>query len=172
MTRRVLTAAVATGLAALLVPGAWAGDSALKQKAQKMYDHASQMFAKKDIKNLSMGFADDFTSKSKQGVLNKKQMIAMMKEMFATTSNVRVSMKVLSATRKGKLVTVKSYSVWKGTTKDEKGVPHEMVYSGSSTEIWDTSGKHWKMKSMVDGNDMKMTMDGKPFDPTAPPSGK
>jgi len=98
------------------------------------------------------------------------QMLANMKMGLGSMKKVTVaSATLLTVKEKGSTATSTAKHTMGGLVGGPDKKDHLMVYSGISTDVYVKQGGKWKMKSMA-WKTTSMTMDGKPFDPSKPPT--
>jgi hypothetical protein len=127
-------------------------------------------FKTADVKFFETISTADFTETEMGQTVNKKQAMDQMKAMNKMGKVTECSFKVLSAkAANGKgTATTEGHStmVVKPTKKGDKS--HTMKVDMWYVENWVKAGNGWKIKSLTmdPKHPMKMTMDGKPMDPS------
>ena len=156
---------------ALVFAAAFASmDEATARKEMKaMEKRAIKAFKNEDAKTLVDMLAEDFTWTHQGGrpTENKKQAADGLKQFFAMGDHFNVKWTTDSFTYKdGKVVMVTSsvMSCKMKLPKDKK--THTMKSTGSVRETWVKGPKGWKATMFEDQPGEKMTMDGKPYDPS------
>ncbi|MBI1333643.1 MAG: hypothetical protein JST12_10410 [Armatimonadetes bacterium] len=147
-----------------------ASADSLKNQIAEMNKKVGKTIVKQDYKGfekiVKAGVTKDFKYIEGGQTMNLDQMLAMVKQSFSPQMKVsKADSKILSFSQKAKsaTATVKHTMVGKMMGPDKKW--HSMTQEGTSTDTYTMVGKEWKMSSMSWG-EMKMTMDGKPFDPS------
>lgn len=131
---------------------------------------------KKDFKALNKAIKSTVTPDFVYVEAGQKQdvdtMLSHMKTGIGGMGKVTVAKaKVLSLKEKGSTAMAKAEHTIGGTMPGPDGKPHVMVIIGSVEETYVKKGGKWKMSKMV-WLSQKMTMDGKPMDPSAMGGGK
>ena len=125
-------------------------------------------FADKNIKYFETMSTADFTMTERGQKMDKKSSMAGLKQWFGMMKSIKASFKLTSAKSDGKtgVATMTSTMVgWtKPTANDKKS--HKMEMTGYEKQTWVKKGSSWKLKSIEEAKPGKMTMDGKPFDPS------
>jgi hypothetical protein len=120
-------------------------------------------FAKLVESNVAPGFRHIENGRS----IDFKTMVSMVKQSFAMFKKVTRSDTVLiSLKEKGDRAVAVTSHVMAGTVSGPDHKPHTMSFSGRTTDTYVKKGGKWLLSSMDWGSSSKMTMDGKPFDPT------
>lgn len=147
----------------------------LRAKIVAMDNAVASAMKKKDMKAMKAAMAPTVTKDFKYietgpGAAGGKpqtfdEMVANMEMGFSTMKTIdKVETKLLSLSEKGNAATSKSSHLLAGTMVGPDKKSHKFAYSGTSIDTYRKEGGVWKMASMK-WADMKMTMDGKPFDP-------
>ena len=151
-------------------------DSADEKAIRAMYVKLEQAFKNKDMDAIMALSTKDFTEKMPDGkVLSAKEAEQQMRQEFAMTKEVKsVSMHPDSIKVSGKNATVMGTFKFTDIVVDSqgmmgpKGAQHTLSGSGKSRVKLVKTAEGWRFKS-EEGLSMKATMDGKPFNPMAPP---
>ncbi len=136
--------------------------------------HAAMM--KKDTdafaKIVKEGVNSDFKYVEDGRSMNFDQMVANMRQGMSQMTKVTASdSKIVSLKEKGNSATAVMSHRMSGRMigKDKKS--HTTSFSGISTDVFRKQGGQWKMARMS-WKSQKMTMDGKPYDPSKMGGGK
>jgi hypothetical protein len=144
----------------------------LKSTATRLGTQASVALKNKDIKGftaiLRKNTTPDFKYVEANNSMTLDQMLGVMKGQFAAMKTVKsASSKLLRCVEHGKTgITATTHSITAMITGPDRKL-HLLVASGDSKDTWVKVGGAWKMSVMLWGK-QKMTMDGKPFNPSAP----
>lgn len=140
---------------------------AFKQYIPKVTQKLTEAFETKNIGIFKMISTDDFTyTDSKGNKTNKEQSLKGLEQMMNMSKSIKVRIQygAVKAVAGG----VQTDCVMKMTNvmmgPDKK--PHTMDSTTWTRELWVRSGKVFKVKSIKDTKPQKVTMDGKPFDPS------
>ncbi len=130
---------------------------------------AKKAFNSKDLKFFETTAAPDFVEKSMGKTVNRQQSMANMKQMFAGAKSMNCWFELQSASAKGGVGIAMTHSrmtaIMNPMKKGDKKT-HAMKGEGWTKMTWVKMGKTWKLKMIEDAKPSKMTMDGKPFDPS------
>lgn len=156
----------------LLVASACASAESLKATASKMGQKASAYLAKKDFAGFEKamkGFiTSDFKYIDEGKSMSFNDMLTGMKMGLGQLKVTGASSKTLTAKETGKTgVTTATHNI-SGTMTGPDHKSHTLKASATSTDTWVKVGGVWKL-SVMNWGKTKMSMDGKPFDPTAAP---
>lgn len=164
---RVRIAALA-GLACLIA-AAGAAHADDKSEIAALYKKLDKAMAAKDIQGVMAVGTKDFTYAEAGRKLTAEQMSAQMKQEFAMVQGAPTTKTtILSCKVKGKMATVVTGDYGEMQMAMQDGKPHTFVSNGKSTDTLVKTAVGWRVKSVVVTSN-KMTMDGKPFDPSKPP---
>jgi ketosteroid isomerase-like protein len=157
----------------------FAGDTLAEFKAymNAMTPKVVKAFEKEDIGFFEKISTPDFKTKEGPTVMNKQQSMAQLKSMFGMASNIKAKFKMVSVKLVGKdgvVVTDGSYTMDMATPD---GKTHKMAMQQRMTEKYRKTPKGWMIYMIENHPGGKMTMDGKPFDPSSlggppPPAAK
>lgn len=154
-------------------------DSADEKAIRALFAKLEQAFKNKDMKAIMAMSTSDFTEKMPNGtVLTAKQAEAQMTQEFAMIKSIKeVSMKPGKIKVNGKTATAMSDFKFNETVVDQmgqlgkKGATHAMSGTGQSRVTLAKGQDGWKFKR-EEALKVNMTLDGKPFNPMAPPPKK
>jgi hypothetical protein len=137
-----------------------------KAEWQGMYDKAAMAFSHKDADGIFRYMTPDFSMTMMGQNMNTAQAKASMKQWFGMMKDLHCKFMLTSVKNNGSMVTVMDkFNMW-GTMMDPKTKkPAKYTDMGSETATWVRMNGHWMMKKLV-SKDEKMTLNGKPFDPT------
>lgn len=166
-------------LAALALPLAAVADDAASVKKQIEANFAKTMaaFKKHDIKGVMANTADDFEGVGETGQkIDRKAMQAQMQGYMDTTKKVNSSkytvsdMKVAGNKATGKTTFLLDAVVTDAQgTMGPKGKTHHLQVEEHTTVTWTKAGKTWMTSKEAPAGMPKMIVDGKAFNPMAPP---
>lgn len=109
----------------------------------------------------------DFTEKSMGRTMTKKQSMTRMKTEMAGIKTLKCSFKILSAKVMGNTGVAMTTGHMTMTTKPTaKQKSNAIVVDVWEKETWVRSGTGWKIKMLEEAKPAKMTVDGKPVDPS------
>jgi ketosteroid isomerase-like protein len=160
-----------------LSTGARADGKADEAAIRKMMAKLETAFAKKDIKTIMALSTPDFTEKAMGQTMTAAQAKAELEQEFKNTTAVhKMEMKVSKIEFKNGTAIVNTVDASDSTMADpqgqmgKKGASHRMAMTGTGRATCVKVKGEWKVK-MYEELTMKMTMDGKPFNPggNAPP---
>lgn len=149
---------------------AFASADSLKEQINASGVKIGNAMKKKDMKAfekiVKAGVTSDFKYIENGQSMTFDQMFQMMKSSFTMMDKVTTAEnKILSLKESGKSATAKVRHTMAGTMKLQDNKVHKFTMTGVSHDTYKKVGKEWKM-SIMDWKESKMTMDGKPFDPT------
>ena len=149
---------------------AYASADSLKEQINTSSVKIGNAMKKKDMKAfekiVKAGITSDFKYIENGQTMTFDQMFQMMKASFTTMDKVTMAeTKILSVKESGKTATAKVRHTMVGTMKLQDNKTHKFTMTGVSVDSYKKIGKEWKM-SVMDWKESKMTMDGKPFDPS------
>ena len=162
-------------VATLFVASAHA--SGLKSTIISMNKKVSATLVKGDLKAFEKitraGVTKDFVYSENGQNMTYDQMLKQMKDGMGQMGKiVSAESKLVKLDIKGNTASGVCSHTMKTITKGKDKKNHVMVMTGKSVDTYVKVGDTWKMSKMAWTN-AKMTMDGKPYDPskmTAPPS--
>lgn len=94
------------------------------------------------------------------------EMLNTMKQSFGMISKMTsATMKIESVRAKGSVAKVAMVQRMRGTMVGPDKKTHKMTFTARTIDTWKKDGKSWKLAEM-NWKSQKMTMDGKPFDPS------
>ena len=141
------------------------------------FDSAVKSFKAKDIKGFMSVYTPDYTSKANGKTMSAKEMEAEMKMNMSNTKSVEsATLSLGKVAVKGEAATADATFSLKATIADPQGrmgkpgATHKMGVVEKAREIWVKTKGGWKNKRS-DMISETMTLDGKPFNPMAPPPG-
>lgn len=160
-----------TALGLTLMTGACAisqaDDAAVRKEIQAGYDKLCAAMKSKNIDGVMKMGTKDFSYTEKGQTMGGEQMKQMMQQQFAAMKSCdKMVMKIDKLTVKGNTATVMSSSEGVMTIGGADGKTHKMADKNTSKDTWVKTPEGWKCKNVTVLTD-KMTMDGKPFDPSA-----
>src|SRR5688572_17601366 len=168
---RVLTPLAAAALFFTVSPAT----ADTKSDIQKVYNKLCAAMKKGDMKTLMASGTSDFKMKEMGVTKNAEEVRKEMQGMFASGFKInKCVMTVKSVKLKGNTATVKTVSHTDALMPGGPGGKKmHMVGDGVSRDILVKTRQGWKFK-FAETLSNKMTMDGKPFDPSmmAPPPAK
>lgn len=163
--------------AAALTTAALAKDanSDFKKFLVQFFPKLEKAFAKMDAAFFDKVTTPDFTETMMGQTMTKQQSLANMKQQSQMMESCKAKFKLLSA----KVVNGKGIAASKGSfvmvmkPMSQGAAKQTMTIDMQTQETWVRSGGTWKLQRLVEVGKSKMTMNGKPFDPTkmAPPPG-
>lgn len=137
-----------------------------KAQWQGMYNQAEMLFDKKDADGIFRYMAPDFSMTMMGQKMNTEQAKASMKQWFGMMKDLHAKMTVTSVMSKANMAMVTDSFHMSGHMMNPKTKKwSKYVDSGMETATWVRMGGKWMMKSLTMKGE-KMTMDGKPFDPS------
>ena len=156
--------------AAVVVGSAFAHDANadFKKFLTGMLPKVVKAFETKNVKFFDSISTADFTETEMGKTMNKAESMAGMSQMFKSAKTIKCSFKLDSSSVKGDTGTAMTsgrMTAIMNPTKP-KGKPSTMVADMWMKETWVKDGKGWKIKHIDEAKPSKMTMDGKPFDPS------
>jgi ketosteroid isomerase-like protein len=164
---------------AIAVPVAASADdaAAVKKQADANYTKMMSAFMKKDAKGVMSVYADNFEGVGMMGQkVTKAQAEAEMKHHMADTKKINAAkfnitgLKVKGNNATGTVdfhldcVTVDTQGMM-----GPKGKTHKLVMDDQSNVTWAKAGGKWLITKEAPTGKTKMMVDGKPFNPGAPP---
>lgn len=161
---------VGAAFAAFLCSQAMPADANSEFKAfmMKMQSRVERAFAQKDWRFFESISTPDFTYRERGRTTTRKQSMEQMKQGFAACESMSGKFKLLSSRVSGNTATamLSGHFVMKlkPTKKGQKG--SVMTSDMWTKETWVRSGNTWKIKKIEEVKPSKMTMDGKPVDPS------
>ncbi len=132
---------------------------------QKMFDEAEKHFEKEDADGLFGGMTADFSMTMMGQTMGAKEAKEGMKQWFGMVEGLKCDFKVTSFKQKGNTATV--VNRFSNTARMMNPTTKKMgksADSGTETLTFVNVKGKWLVKKIV-SNDMKMTLDGKPFTP-------
>ena len=160
-------------IAALVVFGAVAPAAKADDKADinALYVKLVSHMKKKDVKGIMAMGTSDFQMKQDGQTLDAAQASQQMSVQFQTMNVDSVSMKVSSFKVTGKKAVVNTNYAMKLSMQEPQGGPkHILADAGTTRDVLVKSAGGWKFR-MTETVAHKTLMDGKPFNPMAPPGG-
>ena len=165
-TFRTLVASCALLALAMLAHG---DADTVKKELNAKYQALSKAFAAKDGAAFEKIVAPGFTTTDVHGkTIGTKEFISTMKQsMQALPAGAKVSARILGkVVSKGDKATCQSELSIVSPVPAGDGKSHTMSVTGVSEDTWVKLKGDWKVLKSVDKS-QKMSMDGKPFDPSA-----
>jgi ketosteroid isomerase-like protein len=166
-------------VAAMALPVAAFADSAasVENQVEASFQKSIAAFKKHDIKGFVAICADDYEGVGMDGKkINKAQMAAQMKEHMKSTKKVNsATYDVTDVKVKGNTATGKAKFNLDVILDDAegmmgpKGKTHRMKMEEHYNMTWKKVGGKWLVSKEIPNGTAKMSVDGKPFDPTASP---
>lgn len=142
--------------------------SDFKAFLKKSEASTAKAFANKDASYFEKVTTPDFTYTSFNGPkMNKKQAIAQMKAQLSTAQSIKARFKSSNVALRGNTATVDTINYFDMKISGPDGKPHAMKLTSYSKETYRKVGAKWLLALIVETKAGKMTMDGKPFDPSA-----
>lgn len=132
-------------------------------------------FKNKDLSYFEKMSTKDFTYVAKvEGAQDKKTAMAGLKQMFGMAKSIEYKPKVLKVSAKGGAAVVSLEETFNSVVDMGDGKAHKMVTVGWADEHFRKENGKWMLAKIVEPKPGKMTLDGKPFDPSkmAPPPAK
>lgn len=124
-------------------------------------------FATKNSAYFGQISTPDFTYTDATGrKMTKKESIAQMKAMFDQTGAAKASFKSSGHAVRGNIGTANYIGTFVMTSKGPDGKSHTMAMTSYTKETYKKIGAKWFVHAIVETKPGKMTMDGKPFDPS------
>ena len=170
---------VPIALALILPMVAGADDAAsVKKKAEANYAKMKSAFTKKDLKGYMSAYADNFAGVGMMGQkAGKAQAEVEMKQHIADTQKINsAGFKVSDVKVKGDKATGKVDFHLDCVTLDSmgmmgaKGKSHRLVMDDQQNVTWTKAGGKWLIVKEAPTGISHMSVDGKPFNPGAPPT--
>ena len=148
----------------------WACASTLRSEIESMNKVVGKCLMKRDIagfkKSVLGGVTADFKYIEGGRTQTFDEMIATMAQSFKTLTKVNsVTTKILSLKEGLATATSKERHTMSVRSMGPDKKAHTMIMIGVSTNTYRKEGGKWKM-SVMDWKNEKMTMDGKPMDPS------
>ncbi len=147
-----------------------AAQADLQSDARSMNNQMTSALKKMDVKSVEkitkQWCSPNFKYTELGRTQTRQEMVTDIKMSFTQIKNVLVSeSKIKKITQKGNSGTTTGthHMVCDILMPDKK--THKLDYFGISTDVWAKNGKKWQVVSMSMMN-LKMTLDGKPFDPS------
>jgi ketosteroid isomerase-like protein len=148
-----------------------------KREIEEGYKKLVAAFKARSVDALKAVTTDDFTMKMPGQVLSTEETMKQIRQSFGMMSeSPKFTMTIDKIAMKAKSAEVHSTGNMTVDIVDasgaygKKGAKHSTVYIETSKDIWVKTGKGWKMK-VTESLSEKMMLDGKPFNPSAPPRG-
>lgn len=158
--------------AALLTFGTSTARADDRADIEALYAKISAAMKAKNTKAIYALGTSDFVTKEQGVTMNAKDSAKMMEEQFKSMKKIhQCTMKASKITIKGTNAVVINDSTFDATTSGPDGKSHKMVMIGSSKDTLVKTKKGWLFKS-VEMLTAKMTMDGKPYNPSGAPTAK
>jgi hypothetical protein len=158
------------GLAAMAAASAFSYDATkdFKSFLMRTMPKVEKAFLKGDTTFFDKISTDDFTDTEMGQTMNKKQSMAQMKQGMAMMKPSVCDLKLLSCSVKGGVGMAQTMMHMVATMMPMKkgDKAHKMVMDMWENETWVKSGSGWKIQKIAQAKPMKMTMDGKPADPS------
>jgi len=134
-----------------------------------MVPKLERAFETRDLKFFNAISTPDFVDKEMGSAMTKAQAMEQMKMMFQMAKSINCHFNVMSTSVAGNNATLKAsghiVTVMKPQgPKDKK--THTMVIDMWTKETWVKAGTTWKIKMLEEAKPAKMTMDGKPYNPS------
>lgn len=155
---------------------ALAGDTLSEFKAfmKQMGPKVIKAFETENIGFFEKISTPDFKVQEGKTVMNKQQAMAQMKQMFEMSSNMKAAFRTLSMKLEGRNGVAVTDGKYTFDMKTPDGKTHKMAMQQKMTEKYRKTPQGWKIFMIINHEGGKMTMDGKPFDPSVlggpPPS--
>jgi len=163
--RSVFLATLTMGLAVSSL--AFDAVSDFKAYLKKFEAGVVKAFATKNHKFFETISTPDFTYTDASGrKMTKKESIAQMKGMFDSMGPAKASFKSSGHAVKGNTATANYVGHFVMSQKGPDGKAHKLEMTSYTKETYKKVGAKWLVHSMVETKPGKMTMDGKPFDPS------
>ena len=163
----------ATAAAAMLLLGfAGAAKADDKQDIAALYAKLDKAVVAKDLKTIMATGAPGFTYTEAGHTMSGDQVSAQMQQQFqATTGTPKSKTTVTSVVVKGTTAVVGSIGVTELQMVLPDGKPHKLSSTSKTSDTLTKTAKGWLFQK-INILSNKMTLDGKPFDPSKPPAGK
>lgn len=139
-----------------------------KSDIANLYPRMSVLMMKKDMDGVIRMGTPDFKMKSNGRITEAKVLLGQMKQQLAMITMKSCSMKPESIKVKGDKAEVIANESTAMEFKLQDGIKHALSSKGRSKATLVKTPGGWKFQFVETLNE-KMTLDGKPFDPTAPP---
>ncbi len=140
--------------------------SDFKAYMKAMTPKVIKAFESEDIGFFEKISTSDFKTKEGKVVMDKAASMAQLKQMFGMSSNMKCQFRMVSAKiEKGNGVVVTDGS-YKFDMATPDGKSHKATMSQRMTERYRKTPQGWKIYLIENHPGGKMTMDGKPFDPS------
>ncbi len=125
-------------------------------------------FNKKDVSYFEKVGTDNFTETQGGKTAKKAEAMASLKQLFSMASSIDCKYSILSCASKGNTGTVLMHGILKTTmpAATAKGKSQSMVMDMTEKQTWVKVGKNWKISSLSEAKPLKMTVNGKPMDPS------
>lgn len=164
--RIATTLAIVTAALAAAAP-CIATDKATENQLKAEYLKYVKAVKAKDIDTLNSMMAPDFKMRMKNQTYDRKQASDMMKQQFKSMKSFdKWDYKFGPMTRRGNTVTTIVYEDTASTAVGPDGKTHKVTDKGTMQTRFRRIGGQWKVTDVRSLKD-RMTIDGKPFDPTA-----
>ena len=153
--------------AVLLTASAGLALADVKSEIQAVTNKFLKAYKTRDLKAIEKMCTPDFKYKVLNGqVMNLKQSLDMMKAEFSMMPEpAAMTMKVDKVRSRGNIAVAETSGSFKGKMPGPDGKMHVMAGTGKSRQTYVKTAGGWKTK-MVEEVSQKMTMDGRPFDPS------
>jgi ketosteroid isomerase-like protein len=143
-----------------------------KKDIAALYNKVAAAMIAKNVDGIMATGTKDFTYTEAGKTMTGSQVSAQMKQQFQMLKGpVKCKMTVVSCKITGKTADVNSTAYSEMQISGQDGKAHTVVTSSKSKDVVVKTGSGWLMKS-VNIQSNKMTMDGKPYDPTKPMADK
>jgi hypothetical protein len=159
---------IACGASLMTSALAFDANSDFRKFAEGMLRKAENAFNTKNISFFEKSATADFTEKEMGRTVKRADALAEMKSMFSMAKSVNCKFKLLSTKASGNtgIIMTSGHCVMVMMPSKPKAKPSTMVVDMWEKETWVRDGKSWKIKMIEEAKPSKMTMDGKPYDPS------
>ncbi len=143
-------------------------NSDFKKFMTSMIPKVEKAFKTGDLKFFEDISTADFTEKEMGKTYTKAESMAQMKQGLAMGKPSEVKFKLMSSKVMGNTATAvtSGHMVMMMKAQKPKDKAHRMVMDMWEKQTWVKDGKAWKIKMIEEAKPSKMTMDGKPMDPS------
>lgn len=140
-----------------------------KKEIDALYNKVQKAMIAKDLKTIMASGTKDFTYTEAGKTMSGEQISSQMQQQFSmTVGTPKSKFTITSCVVKGKTASVECSNFTEMQIKLGDSKPHTLVSNSKEKDSLVKTDKGWLMKAVNVTSD-KMTLDGKPFDPSKPP---
>ena len=148
-------------------------ESPLKNALQEIYNRCVIATKKRDESVLAVLRAQDFTFRDAKGkTYSRGDVEANERQTLTNAVSIdKVSSQVNEVKTSGGKTSATLHHYFAETVTDAQNKPHKIAMNTTTQEVWTSTANIWKLQS-VKVVSQQETLDGKPYDPSAPNSNK